>query len=96
VSAEKGAAQVSFEEKCEELTEMVSLPNWFSVDTKTGSIAVHLDFPQCFSAEVYAGDAGLEVPVEDEEIQSMFILLLHTGLTLAFSKLRRASTSCII
>lgn len=63
---------MSFETKCEELTEMVSLPTWFTVDTKTGSIAVHLDFPQCFSAEVYAGDAGMDAPPEDEETQSMF------------------------
>ncbi len=26
------------------------------------SVMVHLDYPQCFHAEVYANDAGLDVP----------------------------------
>jgi hypothetical protein len=94
---------VNFENKIEALTEIVSVPNWFSVDTKTGvcsrssfslfcfsvyplfpflflllflkrnmqSLTVHLDCPQCFSAEVYAGDVFDDLPPGDEEVQSM-------------------------
>lgn len=60
---------VNFESKLESLTEVVSVPNWFSADTKTGSLTVHLDCPQCFSAEVYSGDVFDDLPPEDEEIQ---------------------------
>eukprot|EP01103_Thecamoeba_quadrilineata_P010291 TRINITY_DN2175_c0_g1_i3.p1 TRINITY_DN2175_c0_g1~~TRINITY_DN2175_c0_g1_i3.p1 ORF type:complete len:453 (-),score=74.68 TRINITY_DN2175_c0_g1_i3:54-1412(-) len=59
---------VPIEEKSEQLFEMVSIPNWFSLDTKTGSITVHLDNPQCFNAEAYANDAGLSVTQNDETI----------------------------
>lgn len=60
---------VSFEHKVEALTEIVSVPNWFSLDTKTGSLTVHLDCPQCFSAEVYAGDVFDDLPQGEEETQ---------------------------
>eukprot|EP01113_Clastostelium_recurvatum_P021944 TRINITY_DN2606_c0_g1_i3.p1 TRINITY_DN2606_c0_g1~~TRINITY_DN2606_c0_g1_i3.p1 ORF type:complete len:872 (-),score=212.27 TRINITY_DN2606_c0_g1_i3:48-2663(-) len=49
---------VSFEDKMEELNETISVPNWFTIDVKTGSIHVNLDSPQCFTAEAYAVDAG--------------------------------------
>eukprot|EP00026_Physarum_polycephalum_P001769 Phypoly_transcript_01771.p1 GENE.Phypoly_transcript_01771~~Phypoly_transcript_01771.p1 ORF type:complete len:891 (+),score=135.94 Phypoly_transcript_01771:81-2753(+) len=60
---------VNFEKKVEEMTEIVSVPNWFSVDTKTGSLTVHLDYPQCFNAEVYAGDVFEDLPPGEEETQ---------------------------
>lgn len=57
--------KVSFEDKEKELFEMVSVPAWFTMDTRLGSISVHLDTPQCFSAEMYSID--LHVPGASEE-----------------------------
>lgn len=57
--------KVSFEDKEKELFEMVSIPSWFTVDMRLGSISVHLETPQCFSAEMYAVD--LQVPGASEE-----------------------------
>ncbi|KAI5067554.1 hypothetical protein GOP47_0018082 [Adiantum capillus-veneris] len=57
--------EVSFEDKEKELFEMVSIPSWFTIDTRLGSISVHLETPQCFSAEMYAVD--LQVPGASEE-----------------------------
>eukprot|EP00250_Pteridium_aquilinum_P009427 c18661_g1_i1 orf=203-2506(+) len=57
--------KVPFEEKEKELFEMVSIPSWFMIDTRLGCISVHLETPQCFSAEMYAVD--LQVPGASEE-----------------------------
>lgn len=57
--------KVPFEDKEKELFEMVSVPAWFTMDTRLGSISVHLDTPQCFSAEMYSVD--LHVPGASEE-----------------------------
>ncbi|KAF3790887.1 WD repeat-containing protein 48 [Nymphaea thermarum] len=57
--------KVSFEEKKEDLFEMVSIPAWFTMDTRLGSMSIHLDTPQCFSAEMYATD--LKIPGASEE-----------------------------
>lgn len=43
----------------------MSIPTWFTIDTRLGSISVHLETPQCFSAEMYAVD--LQVPGATEE-----------------------------
>ncbi|KAG0569341.1 hypothetical protein M758_6G079300 [Ceratodon purpureus] len=59
--------KVNFEEKEKELFEMVSVPAWFTMDTRLGSMSVHLDTPQCFSAEMYAVD--LHVPGASEELK---------------------------
>uniref|UniRef100_F6HTW0 Uncharacterized protein n=1 Tax=Vitis vinifera TaxID=29760 RepID=F6HTW0_VITVI len=60
--------QVSFEEKKEELFEMVSIPAWFTVDTRLGSLSVHLDTPQCFSAEMYSADLNIIGKPEDDKV----------------------------
>ncbi|XP_058077048.1 uncharacterized protein LOC131225526 [Magnolia sinica] len=60
--------KVSFEEKKEELFEMVSIPAWFTMDTRLGSLSVHLDTPQCFSAEMYAVDLNISGASEDLKI----------------------------
>nr|GEX82683.1 WD repeat-containing protein 48-like [Tanacetum cinerariifolium] len=59
---------VSFEKKKEELFEMVSIPAWFSVDSKLGNLSVHLDTPQCFSAEMYSADLNITEKAEDDKI----------------------------
>lgn len=43
------------------------MPAWFTMDTRLGSMSVHLDTPQCFSAEMYAVD--LNVPNASEELK---------------------------
>lgn len=91
--------QVSFEEKKEELFEMVwclvyirdivvsswqywlililifellqvSIPAWFTVDTRLGSLSIHLDTPQCFSAEMYSADLNIAGKPEDDKVYS--------------------------
>ncbi|CDP08595.1 unnamed protein product [Coffea canephora] len=60
--------EVSFEKKKEELFEMVSIPAWFTVDTRLGNLAVHLDTPQCFSAEMYSADLNIIGKPEDDKV----------------------------
>lgn len=60
--------EVSFEKKKEELFEMVSIPAWFTVDTRLGSLSIHLDTPQCFSAEMYSADLNIVGKPEDDKI----------------------------
>ncbi|XVF57309.1 hypothetical protein PTKIN_Ptkin06aG0194900 [Pterospermum kingtungense] len=60
--------QVSFDEKKEQLFEMVSIPAWFTVDSRLGSLSVHLDTPQCFSAEMYSADLNISGKPEDDKV----------------------------
>ncbi|KAA8544996.1 hypothetical protein F0562_019787 [Nyssa sinensis] len=60
--------EVSFEKKKEELFEMVSIPAWFTVDSRLGSLSVHLDAPQCFSAEMYSVDLNIIGKPEDDKV----------------------------
>ncbi|KAL5712780.1 hypothetical protein ACHQM5_014917 [Ranunculus cassubicifolius] len=64
----KDYGKVSFEEKKEELFEMVSIPAWFTTDTRLGSLSIHLDIPQCFSAEMYSSDLGDVGRAEDDKV----------------------------
>ncbi|XP_038992655.1 WD repeat-containing protein 48-like [Hibiscus syriacus] len=61
-------AQVSYDEKKEQLFEMVTIPSWFTVDSPLGSLSVHLDTPQCFSAEMYSADLKITGKPEDDKI----------------------------
>ncbi|KAE8695455.1 WD repeat-containing protein 48-like protein isoform 2 [Hibiscus syriacus] len=60
--------KVSFDEKKEELFEMVSIPAWFTVDTRLGSLSVHLETPQCFTAEMYSADLNISGKPEDDKV----------------------------
>ncbi|XP_018493279.1 uncharacterized protein LOC108863375 isoform X2 [Raphanus sativus] len=60
--------KISFEEKKEELSEMVSIPSWFTVDTRLGCLSLHLETPQCFSAEMYSADLKISGRPEDDKI----------------------------
>ncbi|PIA61622.1 hypothetical protein AQUCO_00300858v1 [Aquilegia coerulea] len=60
--------EVSFDEKKEKLFEMVSFPTWFTTDTRLGSLSIHLDTPQCFSAEIYSVDLNIVGLAEDHKI----------------------------
>ncbi|GFZ02843.1 transducin/WD40 repeat-like superfamily protein [Actinidia rufa] len=46
----------------------VSIPAWFTVDAKLGSLSVHLDTPQCFSAEMYSADLNIVGKPEDDKV----------------------------
>ncbi|KAK4409736.1 WD repeat-containing protein 48 [Sesamum angolense] len=60
--------EISFEKKKEELFEMVSIPAWFTADTRLGSLSVHLETPQCFSAEMYSADLSIAGKPEDDKV----------------------------
>lgn len=50
------------------LSLQVSIPAWFTVDTRLGSLSVHLDTPQCFSAEMYSADLQIAGKPEDDKV----------------------------
>jgi len=56
------------EEIQQELDEMVVVPTWFHLVTRLGSLMVVLDPTVCFSAEVYASDAGLNVDSDEVKV----------------------------
>ncbi|CAL5339663.1 unnamed protein product [Camellia sinensis] len=80
--------EVSFEEKKEELFEMVSIPAWFTVDTRLGSLSVHLDTPQCFSAEMYSADLNIIGKPEDDKVSFKEVFVPQTGARLSISSLK--------
>ncbi|XP_023931013.1 WD repeat-containing protein 48-like [Lingula anatina] len=51
---------VDLEEEIKKRFKMVHVPNWFSVDLKTGMITIHLEETDCFAAWVSAKDVGIE------------------------------------
>ncbi|KAM7278794.1 hypothetical protein ACFE04_005928 [Oxalis oulophora] len=73
--------KVSFEEKKEKLFEMISIPSWFTVDIRHGCLSIHLDTPQCFSAEMYSVDLDMDERPEDDKInlarETLKGLLVH-------------------
>lgn len=46
----------------------ISVLPWFTADTKFGCLSVHLESPQCFSAEIYATDLNVEGAPEDLKV----------------------------
>ncbi|KAK6311184.1 hypothetical protein J4Q44_G00192390 [Coregonus suidteri] len=50
--------KVEFDEEIKKRFKHVYVPNWFSVDLKTGMLTVTLDESDCFAAWVSAKDAG--------------------------------------
>lgn len=55
----------------------VSIPTWFTMDTRLGSLSIHLDAPQCFSAEMYAAD--LNIPGAPEDLKVIVFCVLAFG-----------------
>lgn len=53
----------------------VSIPAWFTVDSRLGSLSVHLDTPQCFSAEMYGIDLNMPGASEDHKVDSPYFSL---------------------
>jgi len=83
--------KVSFEDKKKELFEMVSIPAWFTMDARLGCLSVHLDTPQCFSAEIYAVDLNVAGAQEDLKINLAQETL--RGLLIHWSKRKQKSSS---
>lgn len=52
-----------------EVSTIDSVPNWCTVDTRTGSLAVVLEENNCFDAEVYADEQELEEDIDFKEDQ---------------------------
>ncbi|XP_035658852.1 WD repeat-containing protein 48-like isoform X1 [Branchiostoma floridae] len=50
--------KADLEEEIKARSKMVYVPNWFSVDLKTGMLCIHLDESDCFAAWVSAKDVG--------------------------------------
>uniref|UniRef100_A0A7S2ZPI8 WD repeat-containing protein 48 homolog n=2 Tax=Rhodosorus marinus TaxID=101924 RepID=A0A7S2ZPI8_9RHOD len=57
----------NLEEVAKELEEEVVVPSWFSIEIRLGSLGVKLD-RNCFNAEIYAVDAGLEAESEEYKV----------------------------
>ena len=71
---------VDFEQAVEERQETVYVPNWFTVDLKTGMLTIHLgqDENDCLAAWVSARETGL-APNELEQKVNYGGLLLQVG-----------------
>ncbi|MGH0171482.1 UNVERIFIED_CONTAM: hypothetical protein FKN15_061254 [Acipenser sinensis] len=54
--------KIEFDEEIKKRFKMVYVPNWFSVDLKTGMLTITLDESDCFAAWVSAKDAGFTSP----------------------------------
>ncbi|KAL8578817.1 WD repeat-containing protein 48 [Nucella lapillus] len=62
--------QVDFDEEIKRHFKMVYVPNWFSVDLKTGLLTIHLDDSDCFAAWMSTRDLGLDIPPEAPETKN--------------------------
>ncbi|ELT97651.1 hypothetical protein CAPTEDRAFT_214334, partial [Capitella teleta] len=51
--------QISLEEELKRRFKMVYIPNWFTVDLKTGLLTIHLEEADCFAAWVSAKEVGM-------------------------------------
>ncbi|KAM6953450.1 WD repeat-containing protein 48-like [Aplochiton taeniatus] len=54
--------KVEFDEEMKKRVKTLYVPNWFSVDLKTGMLTITLDESDCFAAWVSAKDAGFSSP----------------------------------
>lgn len=77
----------NFDELVKELSEQVWVPNWFSMDTKIGSIMVHLNDSHCFNVETYVSDLGWESDSDDSAKRN----LGHLVVTALFIDWKRAT-----
>ena len=42
------------------------------MDTRLGNLSVHLDTPQCFSAEMYSADLNIVGKPEDDKVKLLY------------------------
>lgn len=62
----------------------VSIPAWFTVETRLGSLSVHLDTPQCFSAEMYSQELNIVGKSEDDKVNEFILKKQFTCPSLEF------------
>eukprot|EP00124_Ichthyophonus_hoferi_P001501 Ihof_evm11s79 gene=Ihof_evmTU11s79 len=84
--------KVNWEEEISKRKQLISIPHWFALDTKTGVITVHLDPPQCFAADIYRQEANLPMGSEEEEKVNLCQIMLRR-LFAHWVKSRQESTS---
>eukprot|EP01133_Synstelium_polycarpum_P017756 gene17756-21179_t len=63
----KSLGKADFDRTIDDLQEVVSIPKWFSVDTKTGSIYITLESPLSFSADVNLSNIGFTIGEGEED-----------------------------
>ncbi|XP_052250140.1 WD repeat-containing protein 48-like isoform X2 [Dreissena polymorpha] len=56
-----------YEEEIKNRFKIVYVPNWFSVDLKTGMLTIHLEETDCFTAWVSAKELGITLAPEEAE-----------------------------
>ncbi|CAG8499312.1 1077_t:CDS:10 [Ambispora leptoticha] len=54
------------DEVCQEINSIESIPNWCFVDTRIGALTIHLEESQCFDAEIYADEIGIQEDPDKE------------------------------
>eukprot|EP01132_Coremiostelium_polycephalum_P005684 gene5684-7074_t len=64
----KNFGKTDFDSKCEELTEIVHIPKWFNVDTKTGGIYITLENPTGLSADAHLTNLGFPDKYDDDDL----------------------------
>lgn len=57
---------ISFEDECMKRKEMIFVPNWFTVDAKTGMLNITIDESDCFSSYMVTEDIPA-LPIEDPQ-----------------------------
>lgn len=57
-----------YEAEIKKRFKTVFIPNWFTVDLKTGMLTIHLEESDCFQAWVSANDVGLGQPGDDTKL----------------------------
>lgn len=51
----------------------ISIPTWFTVDMRLGCLSIHLETPQCFSAEMYSVDLNNVGKPEEDKVNASMI-----------------------
>ncbi|CAE1259792.1 WDR48 [Acanthosepion pharaonis] len=69
--------KANFEEEIKKRFKMVYVPNWFSVDLKTGLLIIHLEESDCFAAWMSSKELGIATPPDgpDTKLNIGVILL---------------------
>ncbi|KAF2076312.1 hypothetical protein CYY_002368 [Polysphondylium violaceum] len=61
-------SNVDFDQVAQEINEIISIPKWFTTDTKTGSLFICLESPQCFQADANLSNVGFTFRSTEDDI----------------------------
>ncbi|XP_028967296.1 WD repeat-containing protein 48 [Galendromus occidentalis] len=70
--------KIDFEAEVKKRFKMIYVPNWFTVDLKTGILCIHLEDPDCFAAWVSAREVGLTPPEGQDPKVNLGCLVLQS------------------